>query len=73
MSIVAEIFKECDASATIDQNYLFFTVKGAVQVAIMCDESAWSSVEQMLARLRESGQTATEFICSAIDNQLKNG
>lgn len=71
MSIVANIFRECKGSATVDQNYLFFTVRGGVQMAILCDEKLWEAVEQMVASLRDTGMSATEFMSDAIRDKLK--
>tara|TARA_R110002020_G_scaffold123580_18_gene280291 strand:- start:3371 stop:4066 length:696 start_codon:yes stop_codon:yes gene_type:complete len=71
MSIVANIFKECGGAATVDQNYLFFTVHGSVQMAILCDDAAWGVVKRMVLHLKATGTPATEFISEAISEKLK--
>lgn len=72
MAIVATIFKECDGLATIDQNYLFFTLKGSLQMALICDHDTWKTVEEMVAHIRESGEKATDFVGNALKNALKS-
>ena len=66
--IISTIFSEC--GATIDQNYLFFAFKGSLQMALLCDKDTWASVQLMVNRLRETGETATSFIKTAIDDNL---
>ena len=70
MSIVANIFNECKGAATIDQNYLFFTVKGKVQMAIMCESKTWQTVQNLVEHLRETGGSADEFLREAINEKL---
>lgn len=70
MSIVASIFKDANGAVTVDQSYLFFTVKGKTQMAIMCEDDTWETVEGMVAHLKDSGQDAATFIKEAIAAKL---
>ena len=70
MSIVANIFTEANGAVTVDQSYLFFTVKGKVQIAIMCEEDSWVEVENMVSCLKDTGQDAATFIKEAIAAKL---
>jgi len=70
MSIVANIFNECKGAATVDQSYLFFTVKGKVQMAILCSDQTWDAVQNLVAHLRESGESADAFIREVIQEKL---
>ncbi len=71
MSIVSNIFQEANGAATVDQSYLFFTVKGAIQMAVLCDSDTWVQVENMVAHLKDTGQDATQFMQDAIKAKLK--
>lgn len=72
MSIVTNIFRECKGAQTVDQSYLFFTLKGSVQMAIMCDDTTWVEVQNMVAHLKETGESASEFIAEAIHAYMED-
>ena len=68
--IVADIFSQ--SSGTLDQNYLFFTYKGQLHMAIICDKDTFSSVKDMVKYLQETGETVTQFMVEAISGKLNS-
>lgn len=67
--IVSNLFAE--AGTTIDQNYLVFTYKGAMQIVVLCDDKMWKKVRAMTEHIASTGGMVTEFLEEAIDQQLK--
>jgi hypothetical protein len=68
MDVVKSVFTQC--GDTVDQNFLFFSYKGAVQTVVLCDDTAMQAVTRMVERLKISGGTATEFLTEAISDKL---
>lgn len=66
--IIGNILREC--GETLDQDYLFFSYKGAVLTVVLCDAPCSKAVKDLHARLRDTGERITPFITSAIQNKL---
>lgn len=66
--ILADIFSQ--TAETIDQNYLFFTHKGRMHMAIICDNDTFKEVKNMVSHLNDTGEYASDFIRDAIKAKL---
>lgn len=66
--IIAEIFGS--SAATLDQNYLLFCYKGKTHLALQMDDETWKVVQKMVVHLEDSGETATDFVQSALEMKL---
>ena len=66
--IISTIFAEC--AETIDQNYLFFTYKGAMIAVVLCDADCSKSVKRLVEHLKETGEDVSKFMSGAINCTL---
>lgn len=66
--IISTIFAEC--AETIDQNYLFFTYKGAMVAVVLCDDACSKSVKRLVDHLKDTGEDVSKFMSEAIDSSL---
>ena len=67
--IISNIFSI--TAETIDQDYLFFTYKGATTIIILCDEDLAKLIKNIHERLKDSGDTATDLMKKAIDDYIR--
>jgi len=67
--IISTIFGEC--AETVDQNFLFFTYRGAIQCVCLCDDACLKSVKNMVQHLKDTGGDITVFMQEAIDARLE--
>ena len=62
--IISTIFAEC--ADTLDQNYMFFTYKGAMIAVVLCDDACSKAVKRLVEHLKETGDDVSEFMADAI-------
>jgi hypothetical protein len=62
--IVGSIFASC--ADTVDQNYLFFTHKGKVHMAVALDGAQFKVVETLHQYLRDTGKLAPDVLEAAL-------
>ena len=63
--IVTSLFAE--AAETVDQDYLIFTHKGAMVMVVMADDKLKRQLVSAARGLKDTGQTATDFFRSVLD------
>lgn len=66
--IVSTLFAE--SGSTIDQNFMMFTYKGALQLVVLCDDPLWKKLKKVTDNLRETGESLTDFMEKAVSHQL---
>jgi len=66
--IIADIFNQ--TAGTVDQNYLFFSYKGGLHMAIIADKKLFALLKDVNDYLVSSGESATDFFTEAIETHF---